>query len=92
MYARPGYAQRTPKAISKVTFPVLPLIHEELTQDIQGGSPGEHFHLTAEQHAWVADNKANGILQYEPVAVNGELLFDEATGDVLMNQGELYVA
>lgn len=90
----PGWARRnrlTPADIQRVAGE-LPDIHEEEDQPIQGGSPGEHFHLTAAQYAFIANLTENGIpfpeiRIYEPVAATEEILFSEESGDCLMAWG-----
>ena len=54
MFARPGFANKRANAPLSATNPVpveaLPNVHDEATQDIQGGAEGERFHLTQQQH------------------------------------------
>lgn len=60
------------------------LIHEDSAQLIQGGTSGEHYHLTEVEHTYLSHVAAVGIPLYEPIAIAGEILFDSVTGDVYM--------
>lgn len=61
------------------------LVHEDPLQNIQGGTAGEHYHLTEAEHTYLSHLALVGIPLFEPVAINGELIFDGGTGDVLMD-------
>jgi hypothetical protein len=63
------------------------LMHEDPAQQIQGGSPGEHYHLTAAQVAQTAQHKV-----YEPVYINGEPVFVGDPLDILVAWGGKYAA
>jgi hypothetical protein len=63
----------------------LPLIHELTSQNIQGGLPGEHYHLTAALYTrLIALASAGGTLVIEPaMSLTGEIM-RFATGDIAM--------
>lgn len=72
-------------------------IHESLSQNIQGGSAGEHYHLTAAELANVQTipnlTARLAVVEiaiakpiYEPVMVSGELALTNS-GDLLMAIG-----
>lgn len=66
------------------------LVHEDPKQLIQGGSAGEHYHVTTAELARLQELVNPGIPIYEPVTAAGEILFDN-NGDVLMDHGGSYV-
>ena len=95
MYARPGFQHPTgvTKKILEQILQELPLVHETASQEIQGGKPGQHFHLTSQQWAFIETLVALGIdfpdvRIYEPVAANNEIIFAD-NGDVVMSWGGL---
>lgn len=61
------------------------LVHEDPVELIQGGIPGEHYHLTEDQHTYLEHIAEVGISLFEPVAIENEIVFDGGTGDVLMD-------
>ncbi len=65
----------------------VPIIHEEADQSIQGGTTDEHYHITEDEHTWVADY-ATRVFRYEPVCtVAGETVHASLSpneGDILM--------
>lgn len=65
----------------------LPQIHEEADQTIQGGAADEHFHITEDEHTWVAEF-ATRVFRYEPVCIStGETVHASLgadAGDILM--------
>lgn len=84
MYARPDFAIQTVKAIIKLVEGNLGLVHENPGQNIQGGAPGEHYHLTEDEHAFLQGLFTNGIAQkvIEPVMCNDEFVFVEVDGQL----------
>lgn len=50
----------------------LPIIHESALQSIQGGAPGEHFHLTQAEYE---------ALSLDLVCASDEIVF--ASGDIV---------
>jgi hypothetical protein len=93
MFARNGFNHQTLNRIIQAVIGVLPIIHETAAQNIQGGSPGEHYHLTEEEHAAVAALQGGALKLYEPVmdGTTGELAVT-VDGDCLMAWGGEYVA
>lgn len=89
MWGRPNFivGSGTAKKLS-ATNPVPPdamfNVHEEPTQDIQGGSPGEHYHITEAELDFLQAQMATPPVVYEPVCEDGEALFDDS-GDILMH-------
>lgn len=74
MLGKPGFIHRQDK---KITDPnAVGNIHEAPAQLVQGGSPGQHYHLTAAQHLWAQK-------QYEPLMIQGELV-TLTSGDLLL--------
>lgn len=66
------------------------LVHEDPDELIQGGLPGEHFHLNASQYSVINNNIHLKI--YEPVSNDtAEILFND-DGDVLMEWGGDYAS
>lgn len=60
----------------------LPIIHEDAGQSIQGGAPGEHYHLTADEYAYVQSIIPAGdpfwtsvVLLVQPVDAHGTTTF-----------------
>lgn len=57
----------------------LPVVHEEVSQNIQGGKANEHYHLTlAELQKLQASSSGT-----EPVIVNSEFVFAD-DGDIIV--------
>lgn len=84
MYGRPDFALQTVKAIIKHVESNLGLVHENPDQAIQGGAPGEHFHLTENEHTFLQELFANGVAQkiYEPMMANDEFVYIEVDGQL----------
>ena len=70
---------------------VYDLTHEKPEELIQGGSPGEHYHLTEAEHTGVQSLLTVGAKIYEPVYKNFEPMFSSG-GDIMMAWGGSYVA
>ena len=74
MYAAPRYVKVPSSSIDKA---LVGLIHENPLQQIQGGAPGEHYHLTAAQHA-------RASFYAEPaMTISGEIITIRS-GDIVM--------
>lgn len=93
MYGRPDFALQTVKAIIKHVESSLGLVHENPDQAIQGGAPGEHFHLTEDEHSFVQELFEEGVEQkiYEPV-MNEAALVLTLSGDCLVAFGGSYAS
>jgi hypothetical protein len=76
MFARSGFQQKT-------TSDTDELIHEDPDQAIQGGSSGQHYHLTAAQHSYLAAVIANPIYS-EPVMTSAGEIVTAVGGDIVM--------
>lgn len=66
--------------IKKIRTTIPPIIHEDDSQNIQGGIEGEHYHLTAIEHTLV---QRLVVHISEPVASGGELIFAD-NGDCVV--------
>jgi hypothetical protein len=65
----------------------VPTIHEDSDQAIQGGTTGEHYHLTEDQHTWAETYSARPF-RYEPVcSITGVTMHASVgkPGDILMS-------
>lgn len=94
MFARNGFANKTPAGYaSDAGTGLLPVIHEEETQLIQGGEENQHYHLTEAEHEFILQLLANGVSQkvYEPMRASGDWVFTNA-GDCMMAWGGGYAA
>lgn len=92
MFARPGFASRLIKGDARL-LPLagLPVIHELPSQNIQGGLPNEHYHLTLAELGGLQEFLASGLEKpiYEPVYANHEGV-TSGDGDILMAPGGSY--
>lgn len=81
MFSRNNWNNQKKQGILSGGNPVppsaLPIIHELVSQDIQGGAPGEHYHLTEAQHNTISS------FRYEPAIICCEELFD-GNGEIVM--------
>ena len=59
-------------------------VHESTFEGIQGGTVGEHYHLTIAQHNVVQKLETIGIKLYEPISIFSELVYS-TDGQVLMS-------
>lgn len=66
------------------------IVHERPEELIQGGAPGEHYHLTAAEHADLGAAIAAGKI-YEPLMAAGELVLDPDE-DIMMAWGGSYAS
>lgn len=94
MYARPAWARQKTQGILSASNPIpaaaIPNIHEEPLQDIQGGLPNEHYHLSEAEKEFV-EFKITEPLYYDPVMDStGEYLID-SNGNMLFSRGPDYV-
>lgn len=74
---------------SSFTGPVT-IVHERVSEAIQGGAPGEHYHLTALEYANLGTGGGSGKI-YEPLMASGELVLDP-TEDIMMAWGGSYAS
>lgn len=94
-FLRPGFIRAlgvNPRALQNVTGPNqgLPIIHEEPTQMIQGGSSNQHYHLTAAELALLQRIASKGIPAFSPlVTVSADLIFDNE-GNLVLGIGGWY--
>lgn len=58
------------------------LIHEDPAQLIQGGKPGEHYHLDLAEYTAVGE-----YIFLEPVTAGDEIVFD-SSGDIVWSTRE----
>lgn len=66
------------------------IVHERPEELIQGGAPGEHYHLTALEYANLGTGGGSGKI-YEPLMASGELVLDPSE-DVMMAWGGSYAS
>lgn len=84
MFGRPGFARD--KGVGG-SGDGLPIVHELDSQAIQGGKPGEHYHLNQHLHDQLS---LNGIQYSEPIlTATSEFMFSEADGDIMMSLASL---
>lgn len=76
MFARPGF-QQSRKADD------LPIIHEEADQNIQGGLPGEHYHLSSDLLVNLVRLVNTGGSYFHVVVSNTTELMHSISGDVM---------
>ncbi len=95
MFARPGFQHAAGVTKTQIVEALreLPLIHETVEQEIQGGKAGQHYHLTAAQHAFLTAFYEIGLVLpdvkiYEPVCAGNEIIFADG-GDCVMAWGGL---
>jgi hypothetical protein len=68
----------------KVNASSLPPLHELPAQDVQGGTTGEHYHLTQAEHFAVLGLIPKWNAKVEPLmSLTGEGLIS-LTGDIIM--------
>ena len=99
MFARQGFQESTLKRAISAAIANLPPVHDLPGQEIDGGTTGEHYHLTEDEWIFLTDLAENGIPEpppvvhkiYEPVAAAGSLLFTTA-GDCMMAWGGNYAS
>ena len=75
MFFRPGFAHRTKAAI--------PNVHEDPSQAVQGGLPGEHYHLSAALYASLIALATGPKLIAEAIYSNTGEAMHSVTGDVM---------
>ena len=77
MYAAPNYASRSSANTASLPTQLQGLIHENPGQDIQGGSSGQHYHLTEREHQ-------RAVLYSEPVMMPDGTYLTIHSGDIVM--------
>lgn len=89
MFARNRFQHTKSQGVLSADNPVppeaLPNIHEEPTQDIQGGAAGEHYHVTAAEGEYLTQQYNDPDI-FEPIIVVGEIILD-GNGDIVMGRG-----
>ncbi len=77
-FSDPRYARSKAGGLSKLPPQLQGLIHENPLQEIQGGAPGEHYHLTKKQHDYAS-------YYFEPVmTITGDIVTVDS-GDIVMS-------
>lgn len=76
MFARGGFARESVKKAAADIAGKLPPLHEVAEQNIQGGAPGEHYHLTLSERTNILAMLNMGQKIYEPVMQDGALLMN----------------
>lgn len=66
------------------------IVHERPEESIQGGAPGEHYHLTAAEYTTLGAGVASGKI-YEPLMAAGELVLNPEE-DIMMAWGGSYAS
>jgi len=62
----------------------IPIIHEDDDQFIQGGLPGEHYHLSAAAHAALVEILTSKLSAAEPMtSLTGEIMLAKS-GDIIV--------
>lgn len=91
MFASPKFSAAGLRRILQTVLTSLPIVHETASQNIQGGIPGERFHITEAEHEFVQNATTTGLKIYEPVMYNGDLVLD-SNGDVAVAWGGKYAS
>lgn len=64
-------------------LPNVALIHEDPSQDVQGGLPGEHYHLSATAYQGLLNLLRNPTYA-EPIMTRGGAIMTALSGDIMM--------
>lgn len=82
MFAKPGFVSNRTGG-SAVPGLDIPLVHEDPSQRIQGGLPGQHYHLSKELYQWLISDSQNQFYA-EPIMTLGGEIITSLTGDIAM--------